>query len=98
MAFVQVIEYETQRRDELNGVFDEWVRASEGKRTASHELHTQDRDKPDHFVDIVEFPSYEEAMKNSQLPETRHIAEQLSELCSEGPRFLNLEVLRDDSL
>ncbi|MCD0486366.1 hypothetical protein LO771_29295 [Streptacidiphilus sp. ASG 303] len=98
MGFVQVIEYETTRKDELDNIFDEWVRASEGKRTAFHELHTQDRDRPGHFVDIVEFPSYEQAMRNSDLPETRTIAEKMRELCSGEPRFMNLEVLRDEKI
>ena len=31
---------------------------------------TRDRDRPNTYVDIVEFPSYEDAMKNSELPET----------------------------
>ncbi|WP_377269177.1 hypothetical protein [Peterkaempfera sp. SMS 1(5)a] len=96
MAFVQVIEYETEQKDKLDDVFDEWVRTTEGRRTASHELHTQDHDRPDHYVDIVEFPSYAQAMANSSLPETRRIVEQMRALCTGTPRFLNLEVLRED--
>ncbi|WP_067805155.1 hypothetical protein [Actinomadura formosensis] len=98
MSFVQIIEYETDRREELDRLFDEWTTATEGKRTATHEMHTRDRDRPSHFVDIVEFPSYDAAMRNSDLPETRRIAEEIRALCSDDPRFLNLEVVRDDSL
>jgi quinol monooxygenase YgiN len=96
MPFMQLIEYETEHRDELDEVFDEWVRTTEGKRTATHEIHTRDRDRPGHFVDIVEFPSYEQAMRNNDLPETRRIAERMRRLCSGEPRFVNLEVLRED--
>ena len=98
MAFVQIIDYETTRKKELDGVFDEWVRATQGKRTASHELHTQDHDRPNHFVDIVEFPSYEQAMVNSGLPETQRVADRMRGLCDNEPRFMNLDVLRDDQL
>lgn len=98
MSFVQIIEYETDRQDELDRLFDTWTTATEGKRTATHEMHTRDRDHPSRFVDIVEFPSYDAAMRNSDLPETRRIAEEIRALCSDGPRFLNLEVMRDDSL
>ncbi|MES9538302.1 hypothetical protein [Actinomadura sp. NPDC000600] len=98
MSFVQIIDYRTERQDEMDGLFDEWASISEGKRTATHELHTHDREDPSHFVDIVEFPSYEEAMRNSDLPETRRLAGEMEALCSDGPRFLNLDVMRDDSL
>lgn len=96
MAFVQVIEYRSQRKDELDRIFDEWLRATEGRRTACHELHTQDHDRPDHYVDIVEFPSYEQAMVNSDLPETRSLVARMRPLCSGEPRFLNLEVVREE--
>ncbi|GAA2308686.1 hypothetical protein AB0C84_23390 [Actinomadura sp. NPDC048955] len=98
MGFVQIIDYRTDRQNELEGLFDEWAKASEGKRTATHELHTKDRQDASHYVDIVEFPSYEEAMRNSDLPETRRIAGEMEALCTDGPRFLNLEVVRDDQL
>ena len=44
------------------------------------------------YVQIVEFPSYEDAMTNSELPETASLAERLGQLC-EGPMlFRNLDV------
>ncbi|MEU8799666.1 hypothetical protein [Spirillospora sp. NPDC048819] len=98
MTFVQIIEYETNRPDELDALFDEWATTTEGKRTASHETHTRDHDNPAHFVDIVEFPSYEAAMRNNDLAETRHIAAEIQARCTNGPRFMNLDVMRDESL
>lgn len=95
MGFVQIIDYETTRADELAQVFDQWLSHTKGKRTMRHELHTRDRDNPAHFIDIVEFDSYEEAMRNSELPETQHIADQMRSLCTSEPRFLNLEVVRE---
>jgi len=96
MTFLQIIEFDTDRPAELDGLYDEWLTATEGKRTVSHEFHTRDRDKPNHFVDIVEFPSYEQAMRNNDLPETQRIAERMRALCNSDPRFLNLDVLRED--
>lgn len=98
MTFVQIIEYETSRADELDRVFDEWLAATEGKRTVLHEMHTRDRDRPTHYVDIIEFPSYEKAMANSELPETRRIAEQMRAVCTGEPRFLNLQVAREETM
>lgn len=96
MTFVQIIEYETDRADELDGVFEQWMSLTEGKRTVLHEMHGQDRDNPTHYVDIVEFPSYEKAMENSRLPETQRVAEQARALCKGEPRFVNLEVKREE--
>jgi hypothetical protein len=97
MTFVQIIEYETTRAQEVDQLFADWLSATEGKRTATHELHAQDRDNTSHFVDIVEFPSYEEAMRNNDLPETRSVAERMRSLCTSEPRFVNLEVLRGEA-
>lgn len=98
MTFIQVMEYQTSHPQEVNALMDEWIAATEGKRTATHDVHTQDRDHPGRYVDIVEFPSYELAMRNSDLPETQHIAAQMGELCEGDVRFLNLDVLRDETL
>lgn len=97
-AFIQIIEYSTNRPSEVDALLDEWIAATEGKRTATHDLHTQDRDHPGTYVDIIEFPSYEQAMRNSGLPETQRAAEQMRALCESDPRFLNLDVLRDEAL
>lgn len=97
MTFIQVIEYETKRPAEMELLYDEFLRATEGKRTLTHEFHTHDRERTEHYVDIVEFPSYEEAMKNNDLPETQDLAARMRQLCSGEPRFLNLEVMPDQS-
>lgn len=95
MAFIQMIEYETTKADQMDSLLDEWLSATEGKRTATRERVTQDRDNATHFIDIVEFPSYEQAMKNNDLPETHRISERMRELCTGDMRFMNLEVIRD---
>lgn len=96
MAFVQLIEYTTSRRDEMDRVMDQWMASSEGKRTLLRAQSCSDRDTPHTYVEICEFPSYEIAMQNSNLPETSHFAEQLTKLCDDGPTFRNLDVVRDE--
>ena len=92
MAFIQVIEITTTRSDEVEALVAEWREKTEGRRTAQRGTFTQDRDRPNTYVQIVEFPSYEDAMANSNLPETQSIAEKLAEL-SDGPMlFRNLDV------
>lgn len=98
MTFIQVMEYQTTHPREVEQLMDAWIAATEGKRTATHDMHTQDRDRPGRYVDIVEFPSYELAMRNSELPETQQISAEMRKLCADDVRFLNLDVLRDESL
>ncbi|GAA2424665.1 ester cyclase [Streptomyces macrosporus] len=98
MTFVQVIDCKTHQADKLDRLMDNWVKATQGKRTATHSIVGRDRSDSAHVVEIVEFPSYEEAMKNSRLPETDRIFRQLVEICDEAPTFTDLEVSRDEQL
>jgi hypothetical protein len=43
---------------------------------------------------IVEFPSYEAAMKNNELPETAAVAEAMQKLADGPPTFYNLDLER----
>lgn len=93
MGFVQIIEFRTSQPDELKALGDQWLAATEGKRTMQRELVCADRDDPGHYVEIVEFESYEAAMRNSELPETTEIAGKMAALCDGPMRFLNLDVV-----
>jgi hypothetical protein len=98
MAFIQIIEVTTTHADEIQGLMDEWVTTTEGKRKTNRATLTADRDRPNTYVQIVEFPSYEEAMENSALPETADFAARLIKLCDGPPIFRNLDVRRVDEL
>jgi hypothetical protein len=97
MKFVQIIEYTTSRQDEMQAVLDKWLASTEGKRANTRGMTTQDRDRPNTYLNIVEFPSYEAAMKNSELPETQDLAEQLAKLADGPPTFRNLDVIHEES-
>jgi predicted ester cyclase len=98
MTFVQLIECRTSRLDEMNRLMDDWVAQTKGKRTATHALVGKDRSDASHIVEVVEFPSYEEAMRNSNLPETDKIFQGMVALCDEMPTFIDLDVVRDEQL
>ncbi|WP_329335724.1 ester cyclase [Streptomyces sp. NBC_00663] len=98
MTFVQLIDCKTSRFDEMNRLMDRWVEQTNGRRTATHDLVGKDRSDASHFLQIVEFPSYEEAMRNSNLPETDRIFQEMVALCDEMPTFTDLEVVRDEQL
>ncbi|MFF8030479.1 ester cyclase [Streptomyces sp. NPDC016626] len=98
MTFLQLIDCRTSRFDEMDRLMDQWVEQTKGKRTATHAVVGKDRSDASHVVEIVEFPSYEEAMRNSQLPETDRIFRQVVALCDEMPTFTDLDVTRDAQL
>ena len=95
MKFIQIIEFTTSRADELDAMLDEWLERTQGKRTATRGVEARDRDRPNTYVQIIEFPSFEDAMANSELPETAEVAARLAELCDGPPTFRNLDVARD---
>ena len=99
MKFVQIIEFTTSRIDEFNASLDEWMSRTEGApRVVTRATQTRDRDAENTDVQIVEFPSYEEAMANSERPETSDFAARLAALCDGPPVFRNLDVLRQDDM
>jgi hypothetical protein len=98
MGFIQIIEYKTGRIDEVNALVDEFLATTEGTRTASRGVQTRDRDNDGTYLQIVEFGSYEDAMKNSELPQTGEFATKMATLCDGPPVFRNLDVLRDDQM
>lgn len=98
MAFVQIVDCKTSRIDDMNRLMDAWVTQTQGKRTATHAIVGTDRADNAHVVEIVEFPSYEEAERNSHLPETDRIFHEMVALCDEPPVFTDLDVVRDEQL
>ncbi|MDT0398460.1 MULTISPECIES: ester cyclase [Streptomyces] len=98
MTFVQLIDCRTSRFEEMDRLLDQWVEQTRGKRTATHAVVAKDRSNASHVVEIVEFPSYEEAVRNSKLPETDRIFREMTALCDGTPTFTDLDVVRDAQL
>ena len=92
MKFVQIIEYTTTKPDEAQAALDEFLAETDGKRANGRALVANDRDRPNVFLNIVEFPSYEVAMKNSELPATKALAEKMMKIADGPPTFRNLDV------
>jgi quinol monooxygenase YgiN len=89
--FIQIIEYQTSRFDEVKALGDERGRNDPGS-LARRVSVTSDRDRPGTYLTIVEFDSYDDAMKNSQRPETQQFAEAMGKLCDGPPKFYNLDL------
>jgi hypothetical protein len=97
MSFIQIIEYETDRPDEIAALMDE--RAGQGMAGGEQPpftrmVLTRDRENPRRYLGIAEFSSYEEAMANSGKPETHEFAQKLAALMTSDDR----RGLHDDAL
>ncbi|MEY2421114.1 MAG: hypothetical protein QOI95_1181 [Acidimicrobiaceae bacterium] len=98
MKFIQIIEFKTKDIDAFTKTVDDFLKETEGTRTATRGVQVQDRDAADTYMQIVEFPSYEAAMENSNNPATADFAARLAKLCDGPPTFRNLDVLRDETM
>ncbi|WP_426572534.1 putative quinol monooxygenase [Aquihabitans sp. McL0605] len=97
MAYVQIIEVKTSRYDEIERLHEAWRANTEGTRTTVGEQVLRDRDHPDTYVIVVQFPSYKDALANNDLPATAKFAEELSAFVDEPPQFRNFDVVSTDT-
>ena len=91
-GFVQIMEFDTSRIEEVEALSKRMQNERGPALLATKATVTEDRDTPGHYFVVVEFDSYEEAMKNSNDPVTSKYAEQMKALLDSPPRFHNLEV------
>lgn len=92
-GFVQIVEFKTDRPDEVMALGDS-MEPQRSSGTARRLVIGTDRDRPGYFFSVIEFDSYEEAMENSNRPETSEFAAQMAKLCDGPPTFRNLDVER----
>lgn len=91
-GFVQIVEFRSSRFEELKKLSEEYEDTG-AARALTHGVVTRDREDPNLFRTIVEFPSYEAAMENSARPQTGEFANRMAGLCDGPPRFANLDVI-----
>src|SRR6476661_3330443 len=82
--FTQIVEFTTDRIEELNSYFDDWIARSNGERVPHRAVVLTDRSAPDVHVLLVEFASHDAAVENSARPRTGEFAAFLGQL-AEGP-------------
>jgi quinol monooxygenase YgiN len=93
MPFIQIVSFSTSRFDEMKALSDKYEADTEGKRTSTKATICSDRDNPGRYTIIAEFPSYEAAMENSNLPETEELANAMRELADGPATYTNLDVV-----
>ena len=95
--FVQIIECETTKVDQILALDREWEAATEGKRTLRRSMVLRDRNKPNRYLVLAFFDSYEAAQENSKLPETDAFATRYSALVDGPIEFYDMDVVDDRS-
>jgi hypothetical protein len=98
MKFAQIIEFQTSQLDAFNANLDAWMTKTEGHRIPHHAVVRRDRDAKDRYLLLVEFSSYDQAMENSNRPETAEFGAFLAGICDGPLTFRNLDVLRVEDL
>jgi hypothetical protein len=91
-GFVQIMELKTSRIAEVEALSDKMRDERGDALLATKATFTEDRDRPGYYVVIIEFDSYEEAMRNSNDPSTGKYAEQMGALLDGAPKYYNLDV------
>ncbi|MBO3751733.1 hypothetical protein J5X84_37155 [Streptosporangiaceae bacterium NEAU-GS5] len=97
MSFVQILEFDTKRAGEVESLMNDWRAQTGNTHTVRREVMARHHDRPNHYVAVVEFSSYEDAQRSNKLPETDQFNAQMTRLC-EGPiEFSDYDVIRDKS-
>ena len=93
-GFLQLVAFTTSRIDEVNVLADQ-MRLSKENATGlvRRGTFTADRDRPDHYVSIIEFDSYDLAVANANHPESALFSSRMAALCEGPPTFYNLDVM-----
>jgi hypothetical protein len=97
MSFVQILEFDTKQAGEVQSLMNEWRVETSGKSAVRHEVVARNHTRPDHYVAIVEFPSWDDAQRTSKLAETERFAAKMAELCDGPVKFADYDVIRDKS-
>ncbi|CAM5690061.1 hypothetical protein [Streptomyces coeruleorubidus] len=94
MKFVQIIDFETERLDEMEQIFEEAGRRFAGRSGGPRQrMLLKDRDNPLRYLALIEFDSFEEAMRNSNDPETSRMAERVGALCIGERVYTNCDLV-----
>ncbi|MHB8594773.1 MAG: hypothetical protein ACYDB3_10675 [Acidimicrobiales bacterium] len=91
-GFVQIMEFKTSRIDEVDALVEKMREELGASLLSTRAIGTADRDRPGYYINVIEFDSYDEAMKNSNDPATSEFAKQLGSLLDGPPKFYNLDV------
>jgi Protein of unknown function (DUF1059) len=91
-SFVQLIEFHARDISQFEQLTEQWRERIGREGTARWAVLTADRDRPDTFVQLVAFPDFTAAMRNSEHPVTSEFAKRMQEVTEGEAGFRNLDV------
>lgn len=91
-AFVQLIEFHTRDMDRVMELVRGWREEIGTETTGRWGVVTADRDRPDTYLELVAFPDFDAAMRNSEHPVTTRFAKDMQEATDGEASFRNLDV------
>ena len=94
MQYIQLVEFDASHpADEVRQALAAWLEAIRGNRTLQMAVVAADHDRGNHYWELLEFPSEEEAARSTGLPETKEAYERWLRLVDGEPMFHNLDVI-----
>jgi hypothetical protein len=94
MRYIQLVEFDTNHPvHEVQQALDAWLAASRGQRNLHMAVVAADHDRSNHYWELLEYASEQEAMRTAELPETKAAYEKWSRLLDGEPTFHNLDVV-----
>ena len=75
-GFLQIMELDTSKIDQVDALGRELAEVVGGEFKAREATTVEDRERRGHYYVIVEFDSYEDAMQNSEHPQTAQYSEE----------------------
>jgi hypothetical protein len=95
VTFIQAIEF-TGDKETFEQQLERFRELIGDETTVRRAVLCKDRDRPGVLIELVEFDSYEDAMRNSEHPATQQWAQEVSATFGSGV-FRNLDVLGEYS-
>jgi hypothetical protein len=94
VRYIQLVEFDSRHpAEEIRQALDDWLAAARGKRTLQMAIVAADHERPNHYWELLEFPSQQEANRSSELPETKAAHDRWASLLDGEPAFHNLDVV-----
>ncbi|WP_330455749.1 hypothetical protein OIB37_02025 [Streptomyces sp. NBC_00820] len=92
--FVQIIAFETDRIDEMRTLALNTEKRFAGMENGpSYQVVLKDRNQPDRYYEVLEFDSFDEAMRSRENPGAREFAESMAALCTRPPSFIECDIV-----
>ena len=98
---MQIVDFETERMDEMKELmrqFEATSRASGREEHPTYRTVLRDRANPNRYLVVVEFNSYDEAMANSNHPDTTAFSQKMAGLVTHPPAFTDCDILEQSEI